>query len=155
MRISNNDKIILLENQIAGFTSDYQTKVSETQPIIDGFDGLMARVNALNKLPWLPSLFIFLLFLAIETSPILAKLLSPKGVYDIKLEEQESSVKNWNAQQEHQREVLLQSDIALNNRVYEDISNEQELYNYKRKKARELMQLQEDAFYEKQKSILS
>jgi hypothetical protein len=29
--------------------------------------------------------FIMLLFLAIETSPIIAKLLSPKGEYDYKL----------------------------------------------------------------------
>lgn len=154
LRVSNNEKIKNIESQLATLTSDYQTKVSESQPIIDGFDGLMARVNALNKLPWLPSLFIFLLFLAIETSPILAKLLSPKGVYDMKLEEQESSVKNWNAQQEHQRKVLLQTDMAVNNRVYDDIAEEQEFYNYKRKKARELMQLQEDAFYKKQKGIL-
>lgn len=154
LKISNNLKTENIELQLATLASDYQTKVSETQPVIDGFDGLMARVNALNKLPWLPSLFIFLLFLAIETSPILAKLLSPKGVYDMKLEEQENSVKNWNAQQAHQREVLLQTDMVVNNRVYEDISEEQELYNYKRKKARELMQLQADAFYNKQKSIL-
>ncbi len=53
----------------------------------------MARVNALGKLPWLPSFFIFLLFLAIETSPIFAKLLSPKGAYDFKLEDQETAVK--------------------------------------------------------------
>ncbi len=154
LNISNNKKIAIIESQIAVLASDYQTKVSETQPIINGFDGLMARVNALNKLPWLPSLFIFLLFLAIETSPILAKLLSPKGVYDMKLEDQENSVKNWKSQQAHQREVLLQTDMAVNNRVYGDISEEEELYNYKRKKARELMQLQEDAFYKKQKGIL-
>ncbi len=114
----------------------------------------MARVNALNKLPLLPSLFIFLLFLAIETSPILAKLLSPKGTYDIKLEEQESSVITWSAQQAQQREVLVNTDVIINNRVYEDIADEQELYDYKRKKARELMQLQADAFYKKQKGIL-
>jgi len=154
LRTINNDKIITAEAQIASIASDYQAKVSETQPVIDGFDGLMARVNALNKLPWLPSLFIFLLFLAIETSPILAKLLSPKGTYDLKLEEQENSVITWNAQQAQQREVLLQTDIDVNNRVYADIADEQELYNYKRKKARELMQLQADAFYKKQKSIL-
>ena len=114
----------------------------------------MARVNALDKLPWLPSFFIFLLFLAIETSPILAKLISPKGTYDLKLEEEESSVINWNAQQAQQRDVLLQTDINVNNRVYADIADEQELYDYKRKKARELLQLQADAFYKKQKRIL-
>ena len=155
LKTINNKKIITDEIQIASLSNEYTTKVLETQPVIDGFDGLMARVNALNKLPWLPSLFIFLLFLAIETSPILAKLLSPKGTYDIKLEEQESSVITWSTQQAQQREVLLQTDVAVNNRVYADIADEQELYDYKRKKARELMQLQADAFYNKQKSILS
>ena len=47
----------------------------------------MARINALDKLSWLPSFFIMLLFLAIKTSPIIAKLLSPKGEYDYKLED--------------------------------------------------------------------
>ncbi len=154
LRLANNEKIKIAETKIASISNEYTTKVSETQPVIDGFDGLMARVNALNKLPLLPSLFIFLLFLAIETSPILAKLLSPKGTYDIKLEEQESSVITWSAQQAQQREVLLNTDVIINNRVYEDIADEQELYDYKRKKARELMQLQADAFYKKQKGIL-
>lgn len=154
LKESNSNKIKTAEGQIEIINTDYQSKVSETQPLIDGFDGLMARLNALNKLPWLPSLFIFLLFLAIETSPILAKLLSPKGVYDIKLETQENSVKNWNQQQAHQREVLLQTDMQINNRVYEDLAEEQELYNHKKTRAREIMELQADSFYKKQKNIL-
>jgi len=154
LRTTNSEKIKAAETQIATLTTAYQVKVSETQPVIDGFDGLMARINALNKLPWLPSLFIFLLFLAIETSPILAKLLSPKGTYDIKLEEQESSIITWSAQQAQQRKMILQTDISINNRVYGDIAEEDELYEYKRKKARELMQLQADAFYKKQQGII-
>ena len=154
IRTKNNEKILAAESQIENFTADYSKKVAETQPIIDGFDGLMARVNALNKLPWLPSLFIFLLFLAIETSPILAKLLSPKGTYDLKLEEQESAVKIWKEQLAHQRDVLRQTDSHVNNRVYADIAEEEEIYQYKREKARELMQLQADAFFKKQKRIL-
>ncbi|MFT5238987.1 MAG: hypothetical protein ACI9M9_002605 [Flavobacteriaceae bacterium] len=154
LRTTNAAKITEIETQIAILSSEYQGKVIETQPIIDGFDGLMARVNALDKLPWLPSFFIFMLFLAIETSPILAKLLSPKGAYDLKLEEQESALASWVAQQKTQREVLVTTDREVNNRVYADIAEEQELYDYKRKRARELMQLQADAFYKKQKSIL-
>ena len=154
MRTANAARIETAEAQVAGLTEQYNTKVAETQPVIDGFDGLMARVNALNKLPWLPSLFIFLLFLAIETSPIIAKLLSPKGAYDLKLAEQEGAVKTWVAQQKTQRDVLVTTDRDVNNRVYADIAEEQELYDYKRKKARELMQMQADAFYEKQKSVL-
>ncbi|MFT4698647.1 MAG: hypothetical protein ACI9SJ_001802 [Flavobacteriaceae bacterium] len=154
LRKTNSDKIITIESSMNSLSQEYQAKVAETQPVIDGFDGLMARVNALNKLPWLPSLFIFLLFLAIETSPILAKLLSPKGVYDIKLEEEENTVKTWNQQQAQQRAVMLETDTKVNNRVYADIAEEEELYDYKRKKARELMEHQADAFYKKQKRII-
>jgi len=154
LRDANKAKMAAAEAQIATLTSEYQNKVAETQPVIDGFDGLMARVNALEKLPWLPSFFIFLLFLAIETSPIIAKLLSPKGAYDLKLEEQESALKSWVVQQKEQRDILVTTDRDVNNRVYADIAEEQELYDYKRKKARELMQLQADAFYKKQKGIL-
>ena len=154
LKKTNAEKITAAEAQIASLATEYKTKVADTQPVIDGFDGLMARVNALNKLPLLPSLFIFLLFLAIETSPILAKLLSPKGAYDLKLEEQESALKSWVTQQKSQRDILVTTDREINNRVYADIAEEQELYDYKRKKARELMQMQADAFYKKQKSVL-
>lgn len=154
LRKTNNEKIAATEARIQELSKEYQSQVTTTQPVIDRFDGLMARINALNELPWLPSFFIFLLFLAIETSPILAKLLSPKGEYDLKLQEQESAVASWVTQQMEQRDILVTTDRNVNNRVYADISEEQELYDYKRNKARELMQLQADAFYKKQKSIL-
>jgi hypothetical protein len=57
-------------------------------------------------------------------------------------------------QQKTQRDILVATDREINNKVYEDIAEEQELYDYKRKKARELMQMQADAFYGKQKSVL-
>ncbi|MCH2490414.1 MAG: DUF4407 domain-containing protein [Flavobacteriales bacterium] len=154
LRTANAEKIEAAEAQIAVLDTEYQNKVATTQPVIDGFDGLMARVNALGKLPWIPSFFIFLLFLAIETSPIIAKLLSPKGAYDLKLEEQEGALKSWVVQQQAQRDELVTTDRDINNRVYADIAEEQELYDYKRKKARELMQLQADAFYKKQQRVL-
>ncbi|GAH15421.1 unnamed protein product, partial [marine sediment metagenome] len=76
LKIDNKEKIIATEAQIVQLEGEYKTQVTTSQPIIDNFDGLMARVNALGELPWLPSFFIFLLFLAIETSPIFAKLIS-------------------------------------------------------------------------------
>lgn len=154
LKTDNKAKIAATETEIAKLNTDYETQVSSSQPIIDGFDGLMARVNALTKLPWLPSFFIFLLFLAIETSPIFAKLLSPKGEYDYKFEDAENEVKTWTAQKAHQRHVLLNADNTINDRVYGDIAEEDELYNYKKKKASELMQLQADAFYKNQQKIL-
>ncbi|WP_295986239.1 DUF4407 domain-containing protein [uncultured Algibacter sp.] len=154
LKTYNKEKITSIESEIITLKGDYDTQVAITQPIINNFDGLMARVNALGKLPWLPSFFIFLLFLAIETSPILAKLLSPKGSYDLKLEDQETAIKINVLQNINQRKAMLKTDYALNDRIYSDIENEDELYTYKRKKARELMQLQADAFYKQQKNIL-
>ncbi len=154
LKTDNKEKIAATEAQIAQLQNDYNTQVSTSQPIIDNFDGLMARVNALGKLPWLPSFFIFLLFLAIETSPIFAKLLSPRGEYDIKTQESESELKTWAEQNSYQRNVLLNADNIINDRVYGDISTEEELFAYKKKMARELMKKQQDAFYKKQTRIL-
>jgi peptidoglycan hydrolase CwlO-like protein len=147
LKTGNKAKITALENEIIALQGDNKANVAESQPIIDNFDGLMARVNALGKLPWLPSFFIFLLFLAIETSPIIAKLLSPKGAYDYKLQDQETVVKSWTEQQVAERNLLVQTDNDINNKVYTEIAD-------KRKKARELMQHQADAFLKKQKGIL-
>ena len=99
-------------------------------------------------------MFILLLFLAVETSPIFAKLLSPKGEYDYKLEDAETAVKTWVEQKVSERKILLKTDQTINNRIYNDIAEEDELYAYKRKKARELMQLQADAFFKHQKNAL-
>lgn len=154
LKAENKTKIEATQTQIAALKGDYETQVTNTQPIINNFDGLMARVNALSKLPWLPSFFIFLLFLAIETSPIFAKLLSPKGAYDYKLEDEETALKTNVTQNKKQREAMLKADFAINDRIYADLEQEDELYTYKRTKARELMQLQADAFYKQQKNIL-
>ncbi|MFT5846598.1 MAG: hypothetical protein ACI902_000644 [Psychroserpens sp.] len=154
LKNDNKLKIEATESQITELNSNYDAQVASTQPIIDGFDGLMARVNALGELPFLPSLFILLLFLAIETSPIFAKLMSPKGEYDYKLEDAETAVKTWVEQKVSQRKILLETDQALNNRIYNDIAEEDDVYTYKSKKARELMELQADAFFKHQKNAL-
>jgi predicted protein tyrosine phosphatase len=115
----------------------------------------MARINALGKLPWLPSFFIMLLFLAIETSPIIAKLLSPKGEYDLKLEDIEMGFKNIVAQNRHQSELQKKTDAEIYDTVYADIRDDKELYNYKKKGAIELLKLQADGFVDKQKKSMS
>lgn len=154
LRKTNTEKIAANEKQATTLQADLDKKVADTQPIIEGFDGLMARINALNKLPFLPSLFIMLLFLAIETSPIIAKLLSPKGEYDFKLEDAEDAVKTNLAQNNHQRELLRTTDAGIYDDVYGDIRNDRELYNYKKKKAIEMLEMQADRFAEKQKGVM-
>lgn len=154
LKIENKRKISENETQIAALMEQQNTQIATSQPIIDSFDGLMARINALNELPWLPSFFIFLLFLAIETSPIFSKLIAPKGEYDFKIQDVENAVKTWVSQKEEQRKNVLSTDVNLNEKIYNDLSEEQELYNYKKQKAREILQLQADAFHKSQKNIV-
>ncbi|MEL6916673.1 MAG: DUF4407 domain-containing protein [Bacteroidota bacterium] len=150
LKQTNNEKIAGIETQIVELNGEYARVVADSQPIIDGFDGLMARINALGKLPWFPSFFIFLLFLAIETAPIIAKLLAPKGAYDLKLEDEESTVKTWVMQKVEQREKILATDTSLNEKIYNEIAEEEAVYAYKKQKAEELLKLQADTFHDLQ-----
>ncbi|NHN26620.1 DUF4407 domain-containing protein [Flavobacterium jejuense] len=154
LKTTNQAKITELETKAKTLQADLDKKVAETQPIIEGFDGLMARINALDKLPWLPSFFIMLLFLAIETSPIIAKLLSPKGEYDFKQEDNELALKNALAQNKYQSELHRKTDSEIYDKVYSNIKEDNELYNYKKQKATELLKLQADGFVEKQKKSI-
>ena len=154
LRTANQAKIARNETQKQTLQEQYNASVNGSQPIIDGFDGLMARIDAMKELPWLPSLFIFLLFLALETAPIFAKLISPRGEYDIKLADHEETIKAWSAQKKRQREILTETDHIVNDRVYTDIAQEEDLYNYKKKMAKEIMKRQQDAFYRRQTKIL-
>jgi hypothetical protein len=154
LKTTNQAKITDLEAKAKTLQADLDKKVTETQPIIDGFDGLMARINALNKLPWLPSFFIMLLFLAIETSPIIAKLLLPKGEFDFKLEDAEMGIKNLILQNRYQSDLQRSTDAAIYDKVYAEIRDDRELHNYKKKGATELLKLQSDGFVERQKKSM-
>ena len=148
---TNLAKIAEMEKNTKTLQNDLDKKVTETQPIIDGFDGLMARINALDKLPWLPSFFIMLLFLAIETSPIIAKLLSPKGEYDYKLEDIETALKATIEQDKYQRNLLVKTSATMHDKVYADLVDDKKLYDLQRQNATNLLELQSNNFVEKQK----
>ena len=152
LKTANEAKIAEKEKTGKQLQANLDKKVSQTQPIIEGFDGLMARINALNKLPWLPSFFIMLLFLAIETSPIIAKLLAPKGEFDFKQEEAETAMKATLTQNKYQRELLIKTSASMHDKVYADIAEDKNLYDLQRKNASELLELQSNNFVEKQKN---
>ncbi|QDO93656.1 DUF4407 domain-containing protein [Formosa sediminum] len=154
LKTTHTHKITAIESDIKALQTAYQEQVKNSQPILDQYGGLMARITALNTLPWLPSFFIFLLFLCIETAPILSKLLVKKGEYDFKLEDEETALKSVVAQHVYERELQLKTNAAINDKVYTDIAKDDEYYQFKKKKSRELMQLQAEAFYKKQKSII-
>ena len=113
LKQTNAERISTLESQIAALDLEYVDQVTNTQPIIDGFDGLMAA-------------------------------------YDYKLEDQESAVRTWVTQKVGQREKVLETDTLLNNKIYGEIAEEEEIYKYKKQKAEELLKLQANAFHEVQ-----
>jgi len=154
LKESNNVKIAQHETTLNQLRENQKNQVVSSQPVIDGFDGLMARINALGKLAWFPSFFILLLFLAIETAPVFAKIMAPKGAYDLKFEEQEDALKVWVKQQKNQRASLLETDVALNEKVYYDVAQDDEIYDYKKAKAKDLLKLQSDQFFKKQSDIM-
>ena len=142
------------QSDLADLREKQKAQIASSQPIIDGFDGLMARINALGELAWFPSFFILLLFMAIETAPVFAKVMAPKGAYDLKFDEQEDALRVWVTQQKNQRAAVLQTDTALNEKVYYDVAADEDIYDYKKQKAKDLLRLQSDAFYKKQSEVL-
>jgi hypothetical protein len=76
------------------------------------------------------------------------------GEYDIKLADHELTIKEWSAQKALQRKILTETDHIVNDRVYTDIAQDEELYNYKKKMAKEILKRQQDAFYRRQTKIL-
>lgn len=95
-----------------------------------------------------------LLFLAVETSPIIAKLVSPKGEYDFKQEDQEMGIRNNIAQNKYQSILQKQTDAAIYDKVYAEILEDRELFNYRKKGALDLLKFQADGFVEKQKKSM-
>jgi len=112
LRTANQAKIVRNETQKETLQEQYNAAVHGSQPIIDGFDGLMARIDAMKELPW------------------------------------------WSTQKKRQREILTETDHIVNDRVYTDIASEEDLYNYKKKMAKEIMKRQQDSFYRRQTKIL-
>ncbi len=146
----NNLKLIQEKETTAKkLQTDLDKKVKDTQPIIDSFDGLMARINALGKLPLLPSLFIMLLFLAIETSPIFAKLLASKSEYDYKLDDAELVYKTLIEQNNYQRDLQKKTDGLIYDKVFDEIKDDNELFQLKKKNALEVMKLQSEGYLNK------
>ncbi|MHA7129937.1 DUF4407 domain-containing protein [Algoriphagus namhaensis] len=99
LRTRNQARVDTLEKQIRDFMALRQAEFEKQQPGIDGFDGLAARIDAMSRLTEesaamaLANMFIILLFIAIETSPIFVKLISARGPYDELLELHEDKVK--------------------------------------------------------------
>lgn len=96
-KIRNFKKIEANSLRIADLKSSRDLRKKATAEVNSESDGFLARMEAMSNLKSnsfivsLTSLFITLLFIVIESSPIIVKLLSRKGPYDYLLEAEEFS----------------------------------------------------------------
>lgn len=162
LKATNQVLIANLQSEIEQIEAVYKQDVAAAEPVIENFDGLQARIEAIVKMenPW-PSVFIMLLFLAIETAPIVSKLLSPVGHYDREILALEH--RKWQQTQAiiEKREIYLtelQGDEGLEG--YKEYSiwehdfvdldeiaysnDENKLRRYNARKARERRQLEKE-----------
>ncbi len=94
-RERNLAQIDHLNNRILHLYEMREEEFKNQRVTIDSYDGFAARIDALGALTresraiYMANLFIILLFIAVETAPILVKLISPRGPYDDLLEQHE------------------------------------------------------------------
>ena len=136
--IRNQPKIDQYEIDIKQLYLSRDNEFSKQKPNIDKYDGLAARIDALGVLSSesnamnLANIFLILLFIAIETSPIFVKLISAKGPYDDLLEKHEHSIENFKIEQmsklnqktNERLEIVIQSG---NNAVREELEGNRNL----------------------------
>lgn len=115
----NRSKINELEKQLSVLSTQKTTEFLKQKPGIDNYDGFAARIHALSVLTGesnamnLVNIFLVLLFIVIETTPILVKLMSQRGPYDELLEIHEHTYKNY------QKELIAKSDHKTLKRLQE------------------------------------
>ncbi len=137
------------EQQILKLKGQRDTSYAKAQPVIQNYDGLLARLEALGKLPQLPSFFIMLLFICIETAPVFSKLFSGKGPYDEKLKNIEHEIELTTLENINQRNHELNKKLTLYTNL-DKAQIEQEILNNQ-----ESMKIISDAHLELTKEMVN
>lgn len=115
LKQTNNTRIEQNKGQISKFEARKQEQLVKSNDEIKRADGLLARFEAMSVLaeknPTVKyaSWFIFLLFVLIEASPILVKLLSRRGPYDELIEKEE-----YEKQIEYKKQKIKAKILANN-----------------------------------------
>lgn len=114
LQVTAAERILQREQRIAELMRERDKAVATGQERFTSYDGLMARINALDTLPWLPVFFITLLFICLETAPIFTKLITGKGPYDdiLKGVEHERTTQEMQRVAERQKQYDTRQAVA-------------------------------------------
>lgn len=108
---------------------DIQKKLAEIEAKQQNSDGLLMRLKTLESLGqkdpniYNINLFVTLIFIMIETSPILVKIMSPYGIYDAALESHEKSSIHRYVKSTEKILELIEHEIEANFAIMKDIQN--------------------------------
>ena len=111
-----------LNKEIDGLIDQKEKELVDAKPTEENYNGFAARMQALNELGennailGTAALFIALVFISLETAPVLVKLIAPKGPYDFLLEKHEHSFKIFS------KESIQIMDIKSDRRIQNEIS---------------------------------
>lgn len=111
-----------LDEQISGVYKNLQTEQKNSEKAENKFDGFAARLQALselgdtNKIMGLASFFIMMMFITLEISPVLVKLISSVGPYDYLLDKTENDYRLYS------KEKIEKGNFATDFRI-EDFKN--------------------------------
>ena len=112
-----------LNKEIDSFIDQKEKELADAKPTEENYNGFAARMQALNELgannPILgtAAIFIALVFISLETAPVLVKLIAPKGPYDFLLEKHEHSFKIFS------KESIQIMDIKSDRRIEKELNN--------------------------------
>jgi hypothetical protein len=147
----------LIGQEITGLEKEKEKYKAELKATFA--NGLMARLNALNELPFGPSLAIVLLLICIEIAPIFAKLLSPFGPYDHLLKTIEYDYEIEEISSINLRNQKLNNHLTLvasieQEKIEQQILNNKETLHLIELAHQELVKEQLDIWVEKEKAKL-
>lgn len=106
-----------LDKEISKVYTNIESERNKTEKSEDGFNGFAARLQALDELGKetpimaLASMFILGLFIALEISPVLVKLISAVGPYDYLLEKTENDFRLYSKEKIEKGNALTDSRI--------------------------------------------
>ena len=106
-----------LDKEISKVYTNIESERNKTEKFEDGFNGFAARLQALDELGKetpimaLASMFILGLFIALEISPVLVKLISAVGPYDYLLEKTENDFRLYAKEKIEKGNALTDSRI--------------------------------------------
>ena len=112
-----------LNKEIDSFIDQKEKELADAKPTEENYNGFAARMQALNELGannsilGTAAIFIALVFISLETAPVLVKLIAPKGPYDFLLEKHEHSFKIFS------KESIQIMDIKSDRRIEKELNN--------------------------------